>query len=119
MLRHEAHLAGGRTRAVDHELRLDARLGRERRFQRAPGIVLADQTDEQAARAEARDIARDIAGAADHHLAALDRDHRRRRLRRDARDLAIDEVVQHQIADAQHGDAGKLRQAMVEIEHQR
>ena len=36
-------------------------------------------------------------------LAALDRDHRRRRLRRDARHLAIDEVVQHQIADAQHG----------------
>ena len=36
-------------------------------------------------------------------LAALDRDHRRRRLRRNARDFAIDEVVEHQIADAEHG----------------
>ena len=34
-------------------------------MQHATGIVVADQADENAARAERRDIARDIAGAAD------------------------------------------------------
>ena len=119
MLRHEPHLARGRARSVNDKRGRDAGLGGERRLQRAAGIVLADQADKDAMRAEARDIARDIAGAADHHLAALDCDHRRRRLRRDAGDLAIDEVVQHQVADAQDGDAGQSRQALVEIEHQR
>ena len=32
----------------------------------------------------------------------FDRDHRRRRFRRHARDVAIDEFVEHQVADAQH-----------------
>ena len=39
------------------------------------------------------------------HLLALDRDHRRRRLRRDARHVAIDEVVEHQVADAEDRSA--------------
>ncbi len=43
------------------------------------GIVLADEADEDAARAESGDIARDIAGAADMDLAALGHDDRRRR----------------------------------------
>ena len=70
-------------------------------------FVFADQTDEHAMGAQARDVARHVTRAADHHFAALDRDDRRRRLRGDARNLAIDEVVQHQIAHAQHGDAGQ------------
>ena len=49
------------------------------------------------------DVARDVAGAADIGLAALDRDHRRRRFRRNARHLAIDEFVEHEVADAEHG----------------
>ena len=45
-------------------------------------LVLADQPGKDAARAERGDVARDIAGAADIGLAALDRDDGRRRLRR-------------------------------------
>ena len=59
------------------------------------------------ARAERDQVARHVAGAADHQVGALDRDHRGRRLRRDARDVAIDELVEHQIADAEHGLAAR------------
>ena len=61
--------------------------------------VVTDKTDEDAARTERRDVARDIAGAADHRLGAIDGDHRRRRLRRDARHIAIDEVVEHDVIE--------------------
>ena len=37
--------------------------------QRAAGLVVADQADKNAVRAERRDVARDIAGAADLDLA--------------------------------------------------
>ena len=62
--------------------------------------------DEDAVRAERGDAARDIAGAADNGLAALDRDDRRRRFRRNPRDVAVDEIVEHQVADAEHRLAG-------------
>ena len=68
-------------------------------------------------RAERRDIARHIAGAADLDFAARHREHRRRRLRRDARDLAIDEIVEHEIADAEHGLLGDELEGFFEIEH--
>ena len=103
MLGDEPHLAGGRPRRIAHQHRGDARIGVERGIERAPGVVIADQADEDAARAQSCDVARDIAGAADIDLAALRGDHRGRRLRRDARHLAIDEFIEHQIADAQHG----------------
>ena len=93
------------------------RLRLQRGGERAAGLVVADHADEDAARAERHQIARDVAGAADHQLAALDRDHRRRRLRRDARHLAVDELVQHQIADAEHGLAGEIGKVFVEVEH--
>ena len=89
----------------------------ERLAQRAAGIVVADHADEDAARAERDQVARHIAGAADHHFAALDRDHRRRRLRRNARHLAVDEFIEHQIADAEHGLPGEIGKMFVEIEH--
>ncbi len=81
------------------------------------GVVVADHADEDAAGAERDQVARHIAGAADHQFAALDRDHRRRRLRRDARDLAIDELVQHQVADAEHGLTAERGEIFAEVEH--
>ena len=81
------------------------------------GLVLADQADEDAARAERGDVARDVAGAADIGLAALHRDHRRRRFRRNPRHLAIDEFVEHEVADAEHGLAGNRMRQGVKIEH--
>ena len=65
----------------------------------------------------AGDIARDVAGAADIGLAALHGDHRRRRFRRNPRHLAIDEFVQHEVADAEHGLAGHRKRQGVKIEH--
>ena len=117
MLRHEANLARGLPRRIDHQVEFDQRMGAERLAQRAAGLVVADHADENAARAERDQIARHIAGAADHHFGALDRDHRRRRFRRNARHLAIDKFVEHQIADAEHGLPGEIREMFVEIEH--
>ncbi len=117
VFRNETDLARGLPRAIDHQMEFDQRMGGQRLAQRAAGIVVADHADENAARAERDQIARHIAGAADHHLGALDRDDRRRRFRRNARHLAIDELVQHQIADAEHGLFGERGKMLVEIEH--
>ena len=113
----EAHLACCLPRGIEHQARIDQRIGGERLRERAARVVLADDPDENAVRPERGQIARDIAGAADHQFAALAGDHRRRRLRRNARDLAIDEFVQHQIADAEHGLGGKIGKMLIEIEH--
>ena len=80
--------------------------------------IIADETDENTPRAKRRDVARDIARAADIEFAAPCRDHRRRRFRRDARDFAIDEFVQHQIADAQHGLADNRLRQRIKVEHE-
>ena len=85
--------------------------------QRQAGVVVADEADENAARAERGDIARDVAGAADLTFAVPDREHRRRRLGRNARDLAVDEIVEHEIADAEHGLLGNKLEGFFEIEH--
>ena len=90
---------------------------RQRGLQLRARLVLADQADKDAARAERSDVARDIAGAADIGLAALDRDHRRRRFRRNPRHLAIDEFVEHQVADAEHRLAGDRMRQGIKIEH--
>ena len=117
MLGDEAHFARRRPRLVDHQFGNDrAELG-ERLAEREPGLVVADQTDKDAGRAECGDVARHIAGAADLDRIVLDRQHRRRRLGRNARDLAIDEVVEHDVADAQHRLLGNEPQCFLEIEH--
>ena len=118
MFRYESDLAGRTPRLVDDEIRLDQTFVLcEGVGQRESGLVVADEADEDAARAERRDVARHIAGAADLDLAVRDREHRGRRLRRNARDLAIDEVVEHEIADAEDGLLGDFRKAFFEVEH--
>ena len=94
-------------RAGSHTSTLSIRLScASSGLQSCARIVVADQADKDAARAERSDVARDIAGAADIGLAALDGDHRRGRFRRNPRHLAIDEFVEHEVADAEHGLAG-------------
>ena len=115
MLRDEAHLAGGRARAVDDQNGLDRGIGRQRGVERAPRLVVADHADEDAARAERGDIARHVAGAADHEFAVADGEHLRRRLGRDAGDLAVDEIVEHDVADAEHGLPADKLQRLVEM----
>src|SRR6185312_16882154 len=71
------------------------------RLQRAARNIVADDANEQTARAQTGDIARDVAGPADNYVLTGDLDDRRRRLRRNARDVAINEIVEHQIANAE------------------
>ncbi len=105
---------------IDHQIGHDQTVKfAERVGQRQAGLIVADQSDEYAARSERRDVARDVAGAADLDLAARDHQHRRRRLRRNARDFAIDEIVEHQIADADHRLLRQKLQRLFEIEHPR
>ena len=118
VLRNEPHLAAGRTGRIDDEIRLDQVETGERIDQKVRRLVGPDHADEQAAGAEAGEIARHVAGAADHLLLAPHRDHRHRRFRRHPRHLAIDEIIEHEVADAQHGAMGELFQCGFVIEHQ-
>ena len=114
----EAHLARGLPRLVDHQIGHD-QTGElaERVGQRQTRLIVADQADQNAFRAERRDIARHIAGTADLDRAVPDREHRRRRLGRNARDFAIDEIVEHEIADAEHGLLRNEPEGVFEIKH--
>ena len=78
MLGNETHLARGRPRSVADQHAFNAAFLRKLSLQLATRLVLADQSDEDAACSDRSDVARHIAGAADIGLAALDRDHRRR-----------------------------------------
>ena len=118
VLRNEAHFARRLPRAVDRQIGHDIAIELGQRIgQRQAGIVVADQRDEDTARAERRDIARHVAGAADFGRVAPDGEHRRRRLRRDARHVAIDEFVEHEIADAEHGLLRNKLERFLKIEH--
>ena len=117
MIRNKAHLSGRRPARIHDQPRIDSRLARKFRLQQFACRIRTDHADENAMRAERSDIAPDIARAADIHLAALNGDHRRGRFRRHALDVAIDELVEHEIADAQHGLASDIRGKSLEIEH--
>ena len=113
-----AHLAGRLPDRVDREIGHDIAIKfGECIGQRQPGIVIADQRDEDAARAERCDVARHVAGTADFGCGVPDGKHRRRRLRGDARHVAIDEVVEHDIADAEHGLLCDQLEGFLEVEH--
>ena len=119
VLRHEAQLAHGRAARIDDEIRFDQTgVAGKGCAQRLTRLVLSNHPEKETARAEACDITGDIARAADQLFLPLDREHRHRRFRRDARDLAIDEVVEHPVADAEHGLLGNAGEKISEIEHQ-
>src|SRR5947208_4869762 len=117
MLGHEAYLARRRPRRIANQHAFDQALLRKLSFQFPARLVLTDQSDEDAARAERGDVARDVAGAADIGLAALDRNHRRWRFRRNPRHLAVDEFVKDEVADAEHRLADNRLRKGVKIEH--
>ena len=65
MLGNEAHLARGRSGFVGDQFGRNRRQLAERLAEFGAGLVAADQADENALGAQRRDVARDIAGAAD------------------------------------------------------
>ena len=93
-----------------------AELG-ERFINGAAGFVVADKTDENALRSKSRDVARDVAGATDLHRVVPDAQHRRRRLWGNPRDVAVDEVVEHDVADAKDRLSGNEPQRLFKIKH--
>ena len=117
MLGDEANLARGRTRRIDDEMGFDQRLGGKRAHERTAGVILSDDAEENAARPERRNVARHVAGPTDGEIVAGDCENRSRRLGRDARDLAVDEVVEHQISNADDGLLGNELERVFEIEH--
>ena len=116
----ETHLARRLPARFDHEMRGDRALELGERFaEHDAGPVIADKPDEDTARSERGDVAGHVTGAADLDHAVLDRKNRGRRFGRDAGDLAIDEVVEHDVADAEHGLPGHELERLFEIEHAR
>src|SRR5262249_21621666 len=114
---YEPNLARRRTLCIDDKVRLNQGLSRERAYQRPTGVILSHDTEENTARAKRGDVARHVASAAHRELVAFDRENGSRRLGRDARDLAVDEIVEHQIADAEDGLLGNELECILEIEH--
>src|SRR5262249_55145124 len=76
-----------------------------------------DKSDEYALRAERPDIAGDIAGAADLGFAACNCEHRGWRFGGNPAHLPVDEIVEHEIADAEHGLPRHKLQRFIKIEH--
>src|SRR6202034_330102 len=83
------------------------------------GVVIADDADENTPGPERGDVARDIAGATDLGRVVTNRKDRRRRFGRDARDLSIDEIVEHDVADAEDRLPGHKPERFFVIEHAR
>ena len=117
MLRNKPHFARGRPRSIDDQMRLDQSLGFEFGGERTPGIVVADDADEDATRAQRGDIAGYVARATHHQFALRDAENGRRRFGRNAHDLAIDEIIEHQVADADDGLVANKLERPLEVEH--
>ena len=74
----------------------------------AAGVVVGEQSDQDGAAAEGGDVVGDVAAAAQHLAGFAQADHGDRRLGRDAVDIAAQEAVEHDVADAQDGDTGEI-----------
>ncbi len=81
MIGDEAHFSRRRPPGIANQHAFDAAFPGKLGLQLRAGGVLADQSDEDTARAERGDVARDIAGAADIDFSALHSNDRRRRFR--------------------------------------
>ena len=88
--------AGGRDVAVDQR-----RVLPDQCPNLGAGGVMTEQTQQHCPAAQRRDVAGDIAGAAEHALGALQQQHRDRRFRRDALGVAIGEAIEHDVAKTQ------------------
>ena len=86
-----------------HDDRADRRARCKRRQQPPARLVAADHADQRRAAAERGDVVGGVAGAAGHDLGRVVLEDQHRRLARDARHAAVDELVGDEVAD--DGDA--------------
>ena len=117
MLRYEADFTRRLAGTVDNQMKFNEWMRGERFGQNAACVVIADGTDKDAARTKGYEVSRDVARPADHHFRPFDRNHGGGRFRRNPRDLAIDKLIQHEIADAEHGLFGERNKMFVKIVH--
>src|SRR3954452_19408686 len=108
MLGDETHFSRRRPFAIREEDSFDSAFLRKLLSQLCAGFIFTDQSHEDAGGAERGDVAGNVAGAADIALAALDGNDRCGRLWRDTRHLAINELVEHDIPDAEYDLPGHL-----------
>ena len=92
-------LTGVRRARRAHERRADRHARCSAPQQPAAGLVAADDADQSRAAAERRDVVGGVAAAARHDLGRVVLEDQHRRLARDARDAAVDELVGHDVAD--------------------
>ena len=96
-------------RVGDEAGRVDRRRRPVRARNRPRRVVVADEADERHAAAERRDVVRDVGRAAEPVFVAREADDRHRRFRRDAIDVADQEVIEHHVADDDDATAGEAR----------
>jgi hypothetical protein len=80
-------------------------------------LVIANDSHKNAACAKTRNITRHITCTPDHELALRYRQHRRRRFRRNSRNIAVDEIVEHQVSDAEHSLLREPFDGVFKVEH--
>ena len=73
----------------------------------AAAASVADDSHQRRPAAERRDVVRHVGGAAEAGVLRLESDDRDRRLRRNPRHPSDDEAIEHDVADHEHGQAGK------------
>jgi hypothetical protein len=104
----DAHLAGAAAGGTADRGVLDAGIAREQGAQFGRGVVFPEQRDQHRPPAEGGYVARDVAGAAGHGVAAAQAHDRDRRLRRDPVHVAVQEAVEHGVAEDEDADAGEV-----------
>src|SRR5580658_6018083 len=80
-------------------------------------VVVTNETYKDALCAKRRDIAGDVAGAPDLHRIVFDFQNWSRRFGRNACDIAIDEIVEHNVADTKNGLLADEPQHFLKVEH--
>ena len=83
--------------------------GRDEALNLGTRIIGTDDSDEDSARAQRRDIVGDIGRAAQARPCRSDAQHRDRGLRRDPADLAGHVSVEHHVTENKHGAADEER----------
>lgn len=101
-----AGLHSRRPAALGDQMPFHAGFGADQSERLVGGRVVADHAGQRRQTAEGCNVTRHIAGAAEHGGLAAARQHRHGRLGRGAVDLAIDEAIDHHVADAGHAHAG-------------
>ena len=89
----------------------DARVGGEQGAELGRRGVAPDQPDQHRLAAEGREVAGDVAGAAGHGQRPAEPHHRDRRLGRDPLHRAVEEAVEHDVAEDEDAQRGEVEHA--------